>query len=171
MTNILNPANEMTSLTWDALDREFHRVLANGGTISHTWDSVGNETLIENRNAAGVGQFITSNTYSPVNNRLTVVELDGTLCTFGYDAHSQLTSEARDGTNAYNRSYVWDPLGNRVQQFDSGVLTSSTFNLANELLVVTPASGPATTSTYDQAGNLTGENKGGALVTQTWSPE
>ena len=66
---------------------------------------------------------------------------------------------------------IWNALGNRIQQYDSGVLTSSTFNKANELLVVTPASGPVSTSTYDATGNLIGINTGGALTTQTWTPE
>ena len=171
LTSIWNPLNERTTIAYDALDREQHRVLGNGGTISHTWDANGRETLIESRDKAGVGQFIATNTYSSVGNRLTVAELDGTLCTFGYDASSQLVSEARSGTMAYNTSYVYDPNGNRQQQFDSGVLTQFTLNAANELLVIAPASGPATTQTFDAVGNMIGANTGGALTTQTWSGE
>ena len=70
-------------MSYDPLDREQHRVLANGGTISHTWDPAGRETLIENRNAAGVGQFIATNSYSPTDNRLTVIELNNALTTYG----------------------------------------------------------------------------------------
>ena len=66
---------------------------------------------------------------------------------------------------AYNRSYVWDPLGNRIQQYDSGVLTQGTFNAANQQTLIAPASGPPTTQTFDNAGNLTLQNTGGALVT------
>jgi uncharacterized protein RhaS with RHS repeats len=113
-TSIWNPYNERTTITWDALNREQHRVLGNGGTISHTWDAAGRETLIENRNAAGVGQFIATNTYSAVDTRLTVLEMDGTRATFAYDATRQIISEARGGTMAYSRTYTWDPLGNRL---------------------------------------------------------
>ena len=171
LTSIWNPLNERTSIAYDALDREQHRVLGNGGTISHTWDANGRETLIENRDKLGVGQFIATNTYSAVDNRLTVLEMDGTRATYAYDASQQITSEARGGTMAYARSYVWDPLGNRLQQFDSGVLTQSTFNGANQLLVSTPASGPPTTTSYDAVGNTTVINTGGALTTQVWSPD
>ncbi len=103
-------------MSYDPLDREQHRVLANGGTISHTWDAAGREILIENRNAAGAALFVATNTYSPVDNRLTVLETDGTRATFSYDASRQIVSEARGGTMAYARSYVWDPNGNRIQQ-------------------------------------------------------
>ena len=64
-----------------------------------------------------------------------------------------------------------DPLGNRIEQYDSGVLTQNTFNAANELLVVTPPSGAATTNTFDANGNLTVANTGGAITTNTWDSE
>jgi RHS repeat-associated protein len=171
LLSIWNPYNERTTMTWDPLDREQHRVIANGSTISHTWDQAGNETLIENRNAAGAAQFVATNTYSPVNNRLTVLETDGTRATFLYDAASQVIGEARGGTLAYSRTYLWDPNGNRLQQSDNGALTTGTFNAANQLTLLTPQSGNATSSYYDGAGNLIGMNCGGALTTQTWSPE
>ena len=68
------------------LNREQHRILANGGTISHTWDAAGRETLIENRECfrTALGQAIFTNTYSPTDNRLTVLELDGTRATFSF---------------------------------------------------------------------------------------
>ena len=56
-------------------------------------------------------------------------------------AASQIVSEARSGTYAYNRSYVWDPLGNWVQRYDSAALMQNIFNAANELLVSTPPTG------------------------------
>ncbi len=171
LLSIWNPLNERTTMSYDPLDREQHRVLANGGTIGHTWDAAGREILIENRNAAGVGQFIATNTYSPVDTRLTVVELNNALTTYGYDASRQVISEARSGTYPYNSSYVFDPNGNRVQQYDSGALTQFTLNAANELLVITPGTGAPTTQTFDAVGNMIGANTGGALTTQTWSPD
>ncbi len=158
-------------MSWDHLSREQHRVLANGGTVSHTWDANGREVLIESRNAAGQGQFTATSTYSPTDNRLTVAELDGTLCTFGYDAASQIISEERSGAYAYNRSYLWDPLGYRLQQWDSGVLTAGTFNGANELLVTSPTGGTPTTYLWDANGNNLGTNTGGIHVTNTWDAE
>jgi len=120
-----------------------------------TWDAAGRETLIENRDKNGVGQFIATNTYSAVNNRIGVLELDGTICTVGYDAKSQLTSEARSGANAYNTSLVYDPNGNQVKRYDSGALTQYTVNAANELLVMAPPTGANTTNLFDANGNLT----------------
>ena len=124
IVGIANPFAELTTIVWDALDREQRKTLANGMVVSHTFDAAGRETLLENRKADGTGLAIFTNTYDPVSNRLTVLELDGTRCTFGYDATYQLTLEQRSGANAYNTSYVYDPLGNRLQKFDSGAADS-----------------------------------------------
>ena len=171
LLSIWNPYNERTTITWDSLDRESHRVLGNGGAISHTFDSAGRETLIENRDKNGGGQFIATNTYSATNNRLTVLELDNTRVTFAYDASSQLISEARSGANAYNTSYVYDPNSNRVKKYDSGALTQYSVNAANELLVITPPSGAATTQTFDPNGNTLTAVTGAAITTNTWTGE
>ena len=171
LIGIQNALNETTTIQWDPLNSEQHRVLANGGAISHTWDPAGRETLLENRNAAGVGQAIFTNSYDPLSNRLSVIELDNTRVSYSYDSTSQLISEARSGTYTYNRSYTWDGLGNRLQQYDSGVLTQRTFNAANGTLVITPASGFPTTQSFDANGNLALSTTGAAITTNTWSGE
>jgi YD repeat-containing protein len=76
LLSIQNALNDRTTLQWDALDREQHRVLGNGGAVSHTWDPNGREIVLENRNAAGVGLAIFTNTYDPVSNRLGVAEFN-----------------------------------------------------------------------------------------------
>ena len=63
------------------------------------------------------------------------------------------------------------PNGNRIQQYDSGVLTQGTFNKANQQTLISPASGPPTTQSYDPNGNLTLATTGSAVTTQTWSPD
>jgi RHS repeat-associated protein len=171
LLSIWNPLNERTTMTWDALDREQHRVLANGGTISHTWDNAGREILLQNISAAGIAQAVFTNAYSPVDGRITVAELDGTLVSFSYDQSSQITNEQRSGPNSYNNTYIWDPLGNRLQEIDSGLTTTRTFSPTNALLTIVPPTGATTTNSWDAAGNLSVANTGGALTTNTWSAE
>ena len=147
-------------MQWDALDREYHRVLANGGTISHIFDPAGRETLIQNISALGVAQAVFTNSYSATNNRLTVVEVDGTLVTFGYHASSQLILEQRSGAEAYNISYTYDPNKSRLTQSSSGAVTEYQYNAANEQILITPPTGAPTTQTFDAVGNLTLQNAG-----------
>ena len=171
ITSIVNPAAEITTIQWDALNREQRRVLANGMAVSHTFDPAGRETLLENRNSLGAALAVFSNTYDPVANRLTVLELDGTRVTYAYDPTYQLIQEQRSGTNAYSTSYGLDPLGNRLTKNDSGQITTNQFNAANALILSTPPSGPPTTSSFDPNGNLALQNTGGALTTYGWDSE
>ena len=158
-------------MQWDALDREYHRVLANGMNVSHTWDAAGRETQLVNANAAGTWLFAVTNTYAANNNRIGVVELDGTQVQFSYDPNNQLLNEQRTGVNAYNSTYTWDPVGNRLQQNSNGQITTGSFNAANAQLTSVPSSGPATTNTWDPNGNLATTTTGAAITTNAWSPE
>ena len=112
--------------------------------------------------------------YDNVGNRLGATEVDGAVLTWTYDSTYQLTSEARSAgsvsTFTYSTSYTYDPLGNRLVKWDSGALTTSTYDAANQLET---ASGPAgvTTFTYDLAGNLTVQNAPAGITTSTWDNE
>ena len=53
--------------------------------------------------------------------------------TWSYDKTYQLTNEQRSGSNSYNVTYTYGPLGNRTVVINGGVRTTSTYNPANEL--------------------------------------
>ena len=171
LTGIVNPLAERTTIQWDAVNREQTKTLGNGMVVTRLYDANGNELVLSNVNAVGAALFVVSNTYDAVNNRVSMLELDGTQVQARYDATRQLINEQRTGANAYNISYVWDAVGNRTQENSSGQITSRTFNAANSQLVMTPPSGAATTSTYDPIGNLLTQTTGTAITTNTWSPE
>ena len=52
--------------------------------------------------------------YDTVGNRVSVLELDGTRLTFGYDRASQLVNEQRSGAGGYNTTYQYDGTGNQA---------------------------------------------------------
>lgn len=134
LVGIVNPFAEWTTIQYDALSREQHRVLGNGLNVSHTYDAAGRETVLSNASPAGTAWAVFTNTYDAVGNRLSVKELDGSAVAYAYDASCQLTNEQRTGTTPYNTTFVYDGMGNRLVQNDTGVLTSYTYNAANELL-------------------------------------
>jgi RHS repeat-associated protein len=171
LTGILNPFSEQTTITYDAVDRESHKTLANGMTVSHTYDAAGRETLLENRKSEGTALAVYTATYDARGDRLTVLELDGVRVTYAYDATSQLIQEQRSGANAYDTSYQYDPVGNRLVKDDTGQLTTYTYNPADELTLVQPPTGQPTTMSWDANGSLALENAGGALTTYTWDGE
>ena len=71
-------------------------------------------------NITGTGTTISSFAYrvDGVGNRQGVTESDGTRVTWGYDNAYQLTHEQRSGTNAYNVTYAYDPVGRRTSMVD-----------------------------------------------------
>lgn len=160
--------------------------------------SATHERLFVNANAAGTWLFAVTNTYDANDNRLSVLELDGTQVQFSYDPNKQLLNEQRTGAYAYNTTEqalnidsavlrfarlssadfnvrkagsAWDPLGNRLQENSSGIITYRTFNSANGLVTVTPPTGPMSAYTQDACGNVIGINTAGSLTTNTWSVE
>ena len=66
-------------------------------------------------------------------NRLRVVESNGNRVTWSYDKTYQLKNENRSGSNGYNITYTYDPVGNRLSEINGGVRTTSTYDAANAL--------------------------------------
>ena len=52
--------------------------------------------------------------YEAAGNRTGVLESGGDRVTWTYDASDQLTREQRSGPSAYDTTYTYDPLGNRL---------------------------------------------------------
>jgi RHS repeat-associated protein len=125
-----------------------------------------NYTATQHHDVAG--RFITE--VDPVYNKKNIAELDNST-TFVYDAKDQLIAEHRYGYLAYNTTYTYDGMGNRLQKIDSGAVTVNIYNAANQLMTSTPPTGPATNNSYDNNGNLILQNTGGSLTTYTWDQE
>jgi len=171
LTSIVNPFAERTTVSFDALDRELQKTLGNGMAVSHSYDSAGRETVLGNYSSSGAALAVFTSTFDAMDNRLTVLEVNSSLTTYGYDPSYQLVTEQRSGSSAFNASVVYDPVGNRLVANASGAITTSSYNAANELVLLTPASGQATSSSYDANGNLTVENVGGSLTSYSWDYE
>jgi RHS repeat-associated protein len=106
-----------------------------------------------------------------VGNRLHVVESTGNRVTWTYDKTYQLRNEQRSGSNGYNITYTYDPVGNRLVEINGGARTTSTFDAANQL-AKTHTVGGVTTYTSDAAGNLlTARNPSNQRTTNTWEHE
>ena len=90
--------------------------------------------------------------------------------TYSYDNAYQLTRERRSGANAYDVTYSYDPVGNRLTKLEGGVTTSYSYDEASQLTVEwTPSA--RTTYSYDANGNTQVINAAGSLTTHTWDLE
>ncbi len=149
-TGIWNPENECTTIIWDSLNREQHRILANGGTISHTWDAAGRETLID-RNRTASGRRYSPTPIRTTDNRLTVLELDGTRATFSFDGCGQIIPRPA-AAQWLMRAVTFGIKGNVA--FNNTIPESlADVDAADQQTLITPGDWRATTRTYDPTGN------------------
>ncbi len=82
-----------------------------------------------------------------------------------------LVREQRSGTTAYDTTYTYDPLGNRILKTNSGVLTTYAYDTANQLKTAQDTGG-VTTFAFDAAGNQTLEQSpANVRTTFTWDTE
>jgi RHS repeat-associated protein len=171
ISTVLNPENQTTSWSYDAASRVRQSLLANGVTISNTYDAADRLLLLANLGSGGTTLSSFNYTYNAVGNRMQVLEATGNVVTWSYDRTCQLTNEQRSGANAYNITYAYDPVGERTLLLNGGAATTSTYNAANEL-VTSQSSAGVTSITYDGNGNLlTTRAPGNQWTTNTWDGE
>jgi RHS repeat-associated protein len=145
--------------------------LANATRSSYSYDVGNNVLVLANITSTGttLSSFIYS--YNKANNRTQVVEVNGDVVSWTYDATYQLTNEHRSGANSYNITYSYDAVGNRLTLNSNGAITTSTYNAANELATSQTTSG-VTTYSFDGSGNLlTSLAPGNQLTSYTWDGE
>jgi YD repeat-containing protein len=127
--------------------------LTNGTRTSYTYDAASRVQQLYNLKADGSVILGLTYDHDPVGNPTGMLESSGDRVTWSYDPADRLTREQRSGPSAYDTTYTYDPLGNRLVKDASGALTTSTYDLANQLVTSEDANG-VTTYTYDLAGNL-----------------
>jgi len=168
---LLNPFAERTTWLYDALRRVTTMTHANASLAEHDYDAAGRISALRNLKSDRSAISVFTYSYDAIGNRTGVQEASGDLVTWSYDETYQLTREQRSGGNAYDTTYTYDPVGNRLTQVSSGATTTYSYDAANELLTSEDASG-VTTYTYDANGNTTGEIRPNSdRVTYTWDIE
>ena len=150
---VANPQAQRATWSYDAASRVTGIHYANTTRTSYLYDNA--SRLLRVANLSSTSTTLSSFSYAldAVGNRLRVVESSGNRVTWSYDKTYQLKNEQRSGSNSYNITYTYDPVGNRLVVINGGVRTTSTYNAANELTRSQVVAG-ITTYTSDAAGNL-----------------
>ena len=81
-----------------------------------------------------------------------MIDANSDRTTFSYDATSQLTCENSVGATSYIITHTYDLRGNRTRQEVDGLITTYTYNNANQLVSEFDITN-RTTYTYDGSGN------------------
>ncbi len=150
---VANPQAQRATWSYDAASRVTGIHYANTTRTSYLYDNA--DRLLRVANLSSTSTTLSSFTYvyDGVGNRKHVVEVTGNRVTWSYDNTYQLKNEQRSGSNSYNITYTYDPVGSRLVLINGGVRTTSTYDAANELTKTQVVAG-VTTMTYDANGNL-----------------
>jgi RHS repeat-associated protein len=169
---VANPQGQRATWSYDAASRVTGIHYANTTRTSYLYDNA--SRLLRVANLSSTSTTLSSFSYAldGVGNRLRVVESSGNRVTWSYDKTYQLRNEQRSGSNSYNITYTYDPVGNRLVLINGGVPTTSTYDVANELHTSHAFSVGITTYTSDAAGNLlTSVSPSNQRTTNTWDFE
>jgi len=167
---LLNPNAERSTWVYDAIGRVTTMTYGNGAIAETDFDSAGRTAALRNLKADRSVLSIFTYSYDNAGNRTAVAEANGDRVTWSYDEIYQLTREQRSGANAYDITYSYDAVGNRLSKLEGGTTTTYSYDAANQLNVeVTPSA--RTTYAYDANGNTQVTNAAGSLTTYAWDIE
>ena len=149
LTTLFNSNTNSAHYSYDAADRRTHAIVGLSYVVTTTvYDAADRIVgLVATNPAHGVTLTNYAYRYDALGNRLGATEVDGSLVTWTYDSTYQLVGEQRTDaggstTLTYNTTYTYDPLGNRLVKWDSGSLTTSTYDVANQLQTAVTGVGP-----------------------------
>lgn len=148
ITSILQNGEEVVAMNYDESGRKSSMTYANGITTNYNYNDNGwLSQIVSNENIINLAFD-----YDVIGNITKSANLidDSKTESYGYDAISQLTSFKRGTT--VEKSYQFDPLGNRLKVIEDGVITNYTSNRINGYSSIN--GGISFTPQYDANGNL-----------------
>jgi len=170
LTSMTNELNALLVLyQYDPAGRIATKTLASGMFNTYHYDPAGQLLGLTNALADGTLLSYFNYVYDSRGRRTSMVSLDGQW-TYGYDDIGQLTHAVfvSAATNIPNQdlAYAYDPLGNRIQTIENGVMTAYTANNLNQYVTV-----GQTNCTFDADGNLVQEVSPQGTTTYTYNDE
>lgn len=171
ISQVINPQLERTTFGYDLAGREIAKYLANFARASTTYDAANRVSRLANVRSDGTTICSFSYKYDNSINRIAVAEEGTDRVTWTYDNTYQLTREHRSGVHAYDTTYVYDSVGNRLVTVDGSSRVTSIYNAGNQLAYSIIAPG-RTTFSFDANGNQILElAPDGGRTTNVWGYE
>jgi RHS repeat-associated protein len=151
------------SYHYDDGGRLLNRILSNGARTDYAYDAANRLTSLSNRSGAGTVVHSSAYGYDAVGN---VTTAGG--ATFTYDPLHRLIG-ADYANNAFDRSYSYDPVGNRETETNAQGAFDYVYGAGNRLLQIRRISDNALIHSfdYDPNGSITAKRNGAG--TALWS--
>jgi RHS repeat-associated protein len=147
-------------LEYDAAGRLVEESWQDGGRSSYQYSSDGSLRKLESWDGAGklvFSQSLERDSRKRPNREIRCAGSAEATYLYHYDVLDRLirTETIEEGTTALFRQYVYDDLGNRLEESRHGVLHASyKYDVANRLVCASESDGSSRTFEYDRCGNL-----------------
>ncbi len=149
----IDETSAITTLTWDAADRNVARTNPSGGVTGFGYDANDRIITLVDSTPAGVPFQWTTYTYDPVANRIGIADSNGSQTTYTLDAKYRLLSDQTCGTNAHAYTYSYNGRDDVLANSESGSMTTFSHDIAGR---ITTAISSAGLSTYMYSANGNG---------------
>jgi YD repeat-containing protein len=127
VTGSVNGFGERTTWFYDAASRIVSLTYANGAREENQYDAAGRLTRRVNVTAGGNILSAFTYQYDAGGQSIGALLQDGSVQTWSYDGVDQLVREQRSGASAYDITYEYDPVGNRVRRRRAGGITTYSY--------------------------------------------
>jgi RHS repeat-associated protein len=166
---LLSSIQGLVRYSYDEKQRLVRKELGNGVYTTYKYDLADNLIQLINYSSENAILSRFDYSYNSLGNRISMSTLDGDW-TYTYDVTGQLTKAQFVSSNASipnkSISYVYDAVGNRVQEIEDSVTTDYSTNEMNQYDQV-----GNTTYAYDEDGNLISKTKGSDTWTYSYNDE
>ena len=152
-----------TAYLYDEAGNRTGEERSNGSSSSWSYDPVNRLTHIEHFDASGATMAAFEYALDAVGNRVGVTEADGSTVDWTYDAAHRLVAEERAGAVSRSGSWVYDAVGNRIEQTVDAVTTSRLYDIDDRLL-----SDGTSTYTWNEVGQQIGRDDGTTAQAFEW---
>jgi len=143
LTTVIDADGKVTYYKYDGLDRLIDVIRKVGPT---------NDTIT-------ASDAVLSTTYDPVGNQLTIIEPNGNIIHYGYDADNRRIAETNASGDITLRSH--DGVGNVITTTEpNGNVTTNHYDALYRVIQVADGGGIVTSSGYDPVGNRTSQADG-----------
>lgn len=164
LARLVTPDGLATTFSYDAAGRLAGRELPNGAVAVYERDAAGRLTSLVHRRSDGGVLWSFAYESDAAGDLLRIVDADGGVTTYGYDAAHRLTAASYpDGSS---QAYAYDAVGNRLALTEGGLTIESSYDAGDRLL----RAGPVTYE-WDAGGSLVARQGAAGVTRYAYDPE
>jgi RHS repeat-associated protein len=165
LASVSDSAGRSATYIYDPSGNRVGESRSNGGSAIWTYDALNRLTSVEHRDSGGLAVARFEYSLDVAGRRVHGEELDGSTVDWSYDSAGRLVSETRTGSGARTASWVYDAVGNRLEEWLSGTPSVWLYDDDDRLL-----DDGTRTYSWDDLGRLVATDDGSDVDSYAYDP-